>query len=77
MEIVLRLSKLYLVAFWRKTKLFAGRLFWFWVTYSIGKALFDSDLAASILGGVVAVMTFYVGVTDEEVDREAHSVSLL
>lgn len=73
MEFFLSLSKLYLLAFWRKTKLFAGRLFWFWVAYSVGKALFDSDLAASILGGVVAAMTFYVGVTEEDMDREAGS----
>lgn len=77
MKILLSLSKLYLLVFWRKSKLFVGRLFWFWIAYSVGKALFDSELAASILGGVVAVMTFYVGVTEEEVDREAHGVSLL
>lgn len=71
----LEIAMLQLLVWWRQALMAAGRVIWFAIAFGIGKALFDSEIAAAVLGGVVAVMTFHVGVTAGEVDESASRVT--
>lgn len=75
METWVAITKLYLVLLWRKTKILLGRLFWFWITYTIGMAVFASEIPAAALAGIVAVMTYYVQISDEELEESVRSIT--
>ena len=74
MTMVLELTKLGLLLLWRQTKLFIGRLFWFWIAFEIGGWIFNSDLAAALLAAVVAMATLRVAISDDEIAKSVGRV---